>query len=583
MLTKFLYNDIEFLLEDYGQENSFVSSFEENNGFLKLKLKFDFYRPTTPKSMLLSFCINKTNCLYTWNSNQGMKRNLLPEWKGSKIESRSVIGTPILSFVDFDDINIVTVSLSDYEIPHTLSGGFSEEHGGIKVRVDLFSGTIGLIKEYNIDVVIDLRKVKFYESIKEISDSYNSTIELRNVPDSSKLPLFSTWYSDHQRLSKEKIINDCKKAKELGFDLIIIDDGWQTDDTSYGYGFCGDYIPSENKIGKMEELIKSIHDLDMKVMLWYSVSFLGEYSANFEKYKDKTLLYVPKGHYYVLDPRFKEVRTFISDFLCRSVKKWGIDGLKLDFIDAFRLPEDKIVRDGIDCKTLEEGIRLLLVEIKRNLLSINPDFLIEFRQRYIGPAMKMLGTMFRVGDCPGDFIANRIGIADLRFTSGKYAVHGDPIYFPTYASSEYVACALANSIFGVIQFSVTPDNLSVEQYKVVKNYISFAKQYKDVLLDGYFEIVGGSNSCSECRSSLNGLTIVGYYENKHIVDVKSNMIIINGSGTKGVYVHNNSEEILKYTIKDCYGNIYEEGSIDGLKYIDAKPGSMIYFLIRKGS
>ena len=61
------------------------------------------------------------------------------------------------------------------------------------------------------------------------------------------------------------------------------------------------------------------------------------------------------------------------------------------------------------------------------------------------------------------------------------------------------------------------------------------------------------------------------------------MIIINGSGTKGVYVHNNSEEILKYTIKDCYGNIYEEGSIDGLKYIDAKPGSMIYFLIRKGS
>ena len=184
----------------------------------------------------------------------------------------------------------------------------------IKVRVDLFSGTIGLIKEYNIDVVIDLRKVKFYESIKEISDSYNSTIELRNIPDSSKLPLFSTWYSDHQRLSKEKIINDCKKAKELGLDLIIIDDGWQTDDTSYGYGFCGDYIPSENKIGKMEELIKSIHDLDMKVMLWYSVSFLGEYSANFEKYKDKTLLYVPKGHYYVLDPRFKEVRNKCSYF-----------------------------------------------------------------------------------------------------------------------------------------------------------------------------------------------------------------------------------------------------------------------------
>lgn len=577
MLTKFKYNNIEFLLEDYGQDVNVKSSFIENNDILKLNLVFDFIQPTTPKNMLLSFCIDRANCLYTWNSNQGMKRNLLPEWKGSKIESRSVIGTPILSFVGFGDDNIATISLSDYETPHTLSGGFSEEHGGIKVRVDLFSGTIGLIDKYSVDIVIDLRSVKFYESVKDASNSYNETIELRNIPEAAKSPLFSTWYSDHQRLSKEKIINDCKKAKELGLDLIIIDDGWQTDDTSYGYGFCGDYNPSYKKVGNMEELVSEIHKLDMKVMLWYSVSFLGEYSANFEKYKDMTLLYVPKGHYYVLDPRFKKVRELISDFLCRSVQKWGIDGLKLDFIDAFRLPEDKVVREGIDCKTLEEGIRLLLTEIKTNLLKINPDFLIEFRQRYIGPAMKMLGTMFRVGDCPGDFIANRIGIADLRFTSGKYAVHGDPIYFPTYASSEYVACALANSIFGVIQFSVTPDNLSDEQYKVVKNYISFAKQYKEVLLDGYFEIVGGSNSCSECRSSLNGLTIVGYYENKHIVDVKSNMIIINGSGTKGVYVHNNSEEILKYTIKDCYGNIYEEGSIDGLKYIDAKPGSMIHF------
>lgn len=576
MISVFDYKNFKFELDDYGQDVNASFNVKEVKDVLKLNLKFKFKENTSPFNMLLVFNIDKADCLYCWTSNLGMKRNLLPEWKGAKIESRSVIGTPILSFVGFDDLNVGTISLSDYEMPHSLSGGFSEEHGGIKVRVELFSNVVGIMDEYSIDIVIDTRALPFYEIIEKISKEFEKRVNVRQIPKYSKVPLYSTWYSDHQRLSKDKLLNDCKKAKELGLDLIIIDDGWQTDDTSYGYGFCGDYHPSIKKVGDMKSLCQDIHDIGMKVMLWYSVSFIGEYSQNFDKYKDMTLRYVPRGHYYVLDPRFKEVRELITDYLCRSVKDWNIDGLKLDFIDAFMLPEDKIVRDGIDCKTLEEGIRLLIEEIKKNLLSIKSDFLVEFRQRYIGPAMKGLGTMFRVGDCPGDFIANRMGIADLRFTSGDVAVHGDPIMFPTYSSNEYIACALANSIFGVIQFSVTPDKLSSEQYKVVKNYISFAKMYSDVLLDGKFSVLGGSNAYSECKSSLNGLTIVGYYENKHICDVNSNMIIINGSGLNGVYVNVKDGKKIKYYIKDCKGSIYEEGTVEGLTLINAYPGSMIY-------
>ena len=74
--------------------------------------------------------------------------------------------------------------------------------------------------------------------------------------------------------------------------------------------------------------------------------------------------------------------------------------------------------------------------------------------------------------------------------------------------------------------------------------------YSDVLLDGKFSVLGGSNAYSECKSSLNGLTIVGYYENKHICDVNSNMIIINGrrqytknlqkGSPRGVIINNDS-------------------------------------------
>jgi alpha-galactosidase len=443
------------------------------------------------------------------------------------------------------------------------------------MRIELFSGVVSLMDEYEVGINIDLRNILFYEAIMDMSAKFEKSVELRNVPNDAKIPLFSTWYSDHQKLSREKILADCKASKELGLDLIIIDDGWQTDDTSYGYGFCGDYYPSWKKVQDMKQLCQDIHALDMKVMLWYSVAFIGEFSESYNKYKDMTLYYVPAGHYYVLDPRFKEVREFISDFLCRSVKDWDIDGLKLDFIDSFKLPEDKIVREGIDCNSLEESIKLLLLEIKNRLFVIKSNFLIEFRQRYIGPAMKSLGCMYRVGDCPGDFIANRMGIADLRFTSGKFAVHGDPIFFPVYASKEYVACALANSIFGVIQFSVTPDSLNPEQLKVVKNYINFAKKYSDVLLNGQFSIIGGSNAYSECRSTLDGLTIIGYYETKHIVEVDENMIIINGSGVEGIYVKT-PNKMLKYTIIDCFGEVSKQGYVEDVAYIDLEAGSMLY-------
>lgn len=577
MLKKFECNNLKFELDDYSQDVLLTSNYRIEDEILIVNLKFKFKDKVSPSNMLLTFNIDKADCLYTWNSNQGLKRNLLPEWKGAKIESRSVIGTPILSFVGFKDNNILTVSLSDYETPHSISGGFSEEHGGIKIRVEFFSGLVGLMDEYSVDLMIDTRDIPFFKAISYASERFEKTVELRNIPDYSKVALFSTWYSDHQRLSKEKILSDCKKSKELGLDLVIIDDGWQTDDTSYGYGFCGDYVPSDKKVGDMKELVSSIHNIGMKVMLWYSVSFIGEYSKNFEKYKDMTLRYVPKGHYYVLDPRFKEVRELIVDFLCRSAKEWNIDGLKLDFIDAFKLEEDKIVREGIDCSTLEEGIRLLLSEIKDKLFKINKDFLIEFRQRYIGPSMKSLGCMYRVGDCPGDFIANRLGIADLKFTSLKFPVHGDPIMFPKYASKEYVAGALANSIFGVIQFSVSPNELNEEQYQVVKNYLEFVRKYKDVLIDGDFEVIGGSNAYSECRSSLNGLTIVGYYENKHVVEVNNNMILINGSGVDGIYLQTSLDKKLNYQIKDCCGNLVEKGEVEGLKFVFVKAGSMVFF------
>ena len=66
-------------------------------------------------------------------------------------------------------------------------------------------------------------------------------------------------------------------------------------------------------------------------------------------------------------------------------------------------------------------------QVREHLQAIKPDLLIEFRQEYIGPAIRQYGNMLRAGDCPGDMAANRIRTANLSITSGHTAVHAEMI------------------------------------------------------------------------------------------------------------------------------------------------------------
>lgn len=67
----------------------------------------------------------------------------------------------------------------------------------------------------------------------------------------------------------------------------------------------------------------------------------------------------------------------------------------------------------------------LVKEVRSALVAVKPDVLLEFRQRYTGPAIRQYGNMLRANDCPSDILGNRRRIIDLRIASGKTAVHSD--------------------------------------------------------------------------------------------------------------------------------------------------------------
>ena len=79
----------------------------------------------------------------------------------------------------------------------------------------------------------------------------------------------------------------------------------------------------------------------------------------------------------MLDIRYPEVRAYIIGIYERFVKECGIDGLKLDFIDAFRADPSKVApfAEGMDVEDLDDAAVILMDEIYAKLTAADPDFL----------------------------------------------------------------------------------------------------------------------------------------------------------------------------------------------------------------
>lgn len=127
---------------------------------------------------------------------------------------------------------------------------------------------------------------------------------------------------------------------------------------------------------------------------------------------------------------------------------------------------------------------MLLSETMRRLRAIKPEVMIEFRQRYIGPAMRKYGNMFRAADCPNDAVTNRVRTIDVRMLAGDSAVHADMLMWNYAEPVETAALQLLNVLFSVPQVSVRLEAVPAEHRAMLRFYLGFWREYRDVLLDG---------------------------------------------------------------------------------------------------
>lgn len=459
---------------------------KKESGLEEICIELDSGAPCVPAPMRLEFYAPIVDVQGCWRPGLGVGCPLPVDWM-HPMEAKATSSAPVVELFGKNYENRLCFACSDALNIVKYSAGVHEESAEMQVYALLFDAPMAPISHYQVRFIVDTRPQFYAKTLNNVAAWWRvSGYEAAEVPECARLPMYSSWYSFHQRLNPAELERQCALSAQLGCKTVIVDDGWQTDDNARGYAYCGDWAVCQAKMGDMRAHVERVHDLGMKYMLWYSVPYVGVKSTAWAQFKDRMLEVDEEQGAGILDPRYPEVREYLISTYERAMREWNLDGFKLDFVDAFRQPEreNPNAPDGRDTPSVPVAVDRLLKETLKRLRAIKPDVLIEFRQRYTGPAMRGYGNMFRAADCPNDRVLNRVRTLDIRLLCEDSAAHADMLMWNREEPVESAALQMINVLFAVPQISVLLDKLPEAHRKMAAFYLNFWRENRDVLLDG---------------------------------------------------------------------------------------------------
>lgn len=519
-----------------------------------------------------------------WYPNCGKDRALQMESACLK-KCMTCVSAPVICLYDEKGTNRLTFALEEAAKEVRFGAGVREEDGTLRCTVNF-----RLTREelpYQTELYLEWEDEHFSKALENVAVWWEKDCKMTpmDVPEAARLPMYSTWYSFHQNIRADELEKEAVLAKGAGFQTLIVDDGWQTEDNGRGYAFCGDWKAAEKKIPDMKEHVKKIHELGMKYMLWFSVPFVGDRSEAWKQFAEKLLYYDGRRRAGVLDIRYPEVREYLLNFYRRAVKEWDIDGLKLDFVDEFYTREEKPVpwKEGMDFLRVENALLTFLEQVRAELQKIKREVMIEFRQWYVGPHMRRFGNMIRVADCPESAMSNRIGSVDIRLLARKTAVHSDMIMWHEREKAEDAARQIIHSIFANLQLSVKLEEQSAQNRKMIAFWTQFSTQKKDILQEGKLIPEEPQNLYPAVTAAGNGEAVTAVYSADRKVLIRKEFTrhtVINGVKQKQLILEIEKEGRYHICRRNCQGEVLWEGDKilkRGLTVLPVTPSGLIEF------
>ena len=177
-------------------------------------------------------------------------------------------------------------------------------------------------------------------TMNEVLDAYVQELTSRlGRRGRGRMRVWCSWYSYYADISEEAIRREVHDAAPFPFDVIQIDDGWQTG--------IGDWEPNAKFPNGMAALADAIMSTGREAGLWLAPLIAGA-DSRLARTRPELLLRDAEGRpvvaginwggpYYSLDPTADATAEFLTETIS-TARAWGFSYLKLDFLYAAAFP-----------------------------------------------------------------------------------------------------------------------------------------------------------------------------------------------------------------------------------------------------
>ncbi len=178
------------------------------------------------------------------------------------------------------------------------------------------------------------------EGLNQLSRNYHHIIR-ENVVDAKyynleRPVLINNWEATYFDFNTEKILDIADQAKDIGIDMLVLDDGWfgkrNNDHTS-----LGDWFVNEEKLpGGLKKLADGVRERGMKFGLWFEPEMISEDSDLFRAHPDWAMTDPERKpmisrSQMVLDMSRKDVQDYLFERMSEIIRDADIYYVKWDF------------------------------------------------------------------------------------------------------------------------------------------------------------------------------------------------------------------------------------------------------------
>ncbi len=301
--------------------------------------------------------------------------------------------------------------------------------------------------------------------------------------------IYNSWYPYLFNVNEEKLIALIPKVKEIGAELLVIDDGWMIGRVNDKGGLGDWYEDKEAFPNGIKAISKKVHENGLLFGIWVEPEMLTEDSALYKEHPDWVLGYENRETTYIRNQRVlnlsrDDVYFFCEQTLDRIIEDYELDYLKWDmnrYICETDTTSDFYIKYTKNLTRLYKHIRekfpRLLIENCAHGGARSDFGLFEYCDR-----------INRSDNAdPIDVMKLHSGFADMflpRYAGGAGNIAPSPYHLShREAPLEYRA---ALGMTGSMSVGIDLLTASSDEIQKLKEYISYYKSIRPILHNSYF-------------------------------------------------------------------------------------------------